>query len=289
MIVVRRLKNSRKGTPYRVERRKCANTKVAKKQIATWWESGGTLAVVTITNGAVGEVTLRAYAVEERVPKGWTSTKDFTEIATNKVKRLNPKQPTTAPIIVYRLKTISVPPGDDEPTHYAMDTATNLPDLTQANAQAMTWWQIEETLAIVVMIGDSEDARYAKPGIDESKVPDVWPKPPQNDRRALPLDQQGPGSAEAEDVGLLFNPVSPRSARQTVEEGKAKCPCCFGDYPPPLDAEDRDQSPTGRMTDRRCPRCGRLLGGDQRAIWDMYMGYQRRLTKMAEARPKPWN
>lgn len=76
MASVVRLKNSAKGEPYRIERRKKLSIEAANKQASVWWESGGTLAVVVRDDeGAEDARYARDYLDEDRVPSSWATAR----------------------------------------------------------------------------------------------------------------------------------------------------------------------------------------------------------------------
>ena len=165
---------------------------------------------------------------------------------------------------------------------YAVNTAECM-SVEEGNEIAMRWWKLEDTLSIVVMDRNREDARYAHTDIDESRLPEQWPRP---EPKAAAL---GP----SQDAGALLPPAPPptlfnRSQRsQELQEGH--CPCCFQKRTQPDPADD-DPTPTGRINNLLCPECGQLVpvanGGP---IYQMYMKYQERLSVAHAAVPKPWH
>jgi len=74
MPSVRRLKNAKAGEPYGIEVVKNVTAEEASEQATAWWSSGGTLAVVVLTDsGAEDARYQREYVNADRVPDGWVT------------------------------------------------------------------------------------------------------------------------------------------------------------------------------------------------------------------------
>jgi len=71
-MIVRRLKNTKKGEPYDVESFEFETIEEAEKKLERLWESGGTVSAAIITEkNDVESIYTREWIDVDRVPKGW--------------------------------------------------------------------------------------------------------------------------------------------------------------------------------------------------------------------------
>jgi hypothetical protein len=71
-MIVRRLKNTKDGSPYALESRKAKDQDHAEKLVTFWWASKGSMAVVILTeSGKTDSHYMREYCDPDRVPKKW--------------------------------------------------------------------------------------------------------------------------------------------------------------------------------------------------------------------------
>lgn len=158
-------------------------------------------------------------------------------------------------------------------------------DIEAGNDHAAMWWQEPTTLAVVVMKGKTEDARYEKAIVREhpDRLPPGWPQPPAKLR--LREDEPAtPGSVTSALPPTLFD----QEPRKKAPDGTG-CLCCMLPRDPEADPDDTDGTPSGRIHGKRCPVCGALMRVNTAAIWQMYLAYQKRIGAEHGARHKPWN
>jgi len=93
-----RLRNSKLGTPYGIDRVSGLTEEAAHERAATWWESRGTLAVAVLVRGRVDALYEREYTDSQRVPEDWTYATTKPALEKRSVK-LPPPPPRPAPSV----------------------------------------------------------------------------------------------------------------------------------------------------------------------------------------------
>lgn len=70
-LSVMRLRNSKGGRPYDIERVDDLTEAQAIQVASSWWESGGTVAMLVLRDGQEDTRYQREYCVEQRIPEAW--------------------------------------------------------------------------------------------------------------------------------------------------------------------------------------------------------------------------
>lgn len=188
---------------------------------------------------------------------------------------------------------------------YAIERISDLtPD--DAAAQATVWWDSKGTLAVVVTVDGKEDARYEREYMDTTRVPKAWeaakPQKPVAPIPQSPIPQAPPKRPVAPPTLVNTKPTQKdprvqchgcgRNVRASTILGHREksdptdaaccavcgvgytCETCGRELPKDRKyAGDDDRTPSGRLENRRCPRCGApLTGMSRRQIHRLYTG-----------------
>jgi hypothetical protein len=148
-------------------------------------------------------------------------------------------------------------------------------EVDDPDAQCGMWWSDLATMSIVVVRSQLVITRYTRPAIKAELIPALWPRPDDSTVAVLP--------ATAPAAPALRQRTEPVKA---VTPGTPACACCG--MPVEKHDGDDDQTPSGRLADRRCMECGRPMPGlKQATIQQMYNTMQRSINAMRA--DKPWN
>ena len=74
-VIVYRLKNTPAGQKYAVERKAFEELEATSEIVSTWWDSGGTAAVLTQVNGDDDSRYEKPWIDRERIPEAWPGRK----------------------------------------------------------------------------------------------------------------------------------------------------------------------------------------------------------------------
>lgn len=169
-----------------------------------------------------------------------------------------------------------------------------------AGQMAMSWWESNGTIALIVMNGEEEDSRYVKEYADRDRFPPEWPAPEKPDKPKKPIEtpaalrrkptktalptllgkKQRSKREKCPVCGRMVPEVETTEAEHGCPEcGQAfMCRTCLHELPPDRKyPNDDDPTPSGRLAARRCPDCGRPMRDQTgKQIWALYTRRRKR-------------
>jgi hypothetical protein len=162
--------------------------------------------------------------------------------------------------------------------------------IEEAGDQAEIWWQSGGTAAVLVLVGETEDARYERAWLDRDRIPDAWVK-----RKQAQLDKMREHKPLTAPTAVALREAKPtlweeeEQAPAPQKSAPNRCPCCGADRTEGGHDGDDDPTPSGRLENFRCLKCGALqrpMG--KNAIYTQYLGYQQQLSQAHADKVTPW-